>query len=151
MLIRPPHYQSQDNCEELTVLFLHVVPFPTCRSSCPLIVSWGSGVEIDRSLPSPTPVARLQNKAIFPFYATCLFIGLWVASSQTSLLVNSSTQDKTKYLKVSVPLEFPSVFFDYIYNYYWIFTKLWYQRISDLGSKIQLWCDTVWFWVKPRR
>ena len=40
------------------------------------------------TLPAPTPVASIQNKANFPFHQPCLFISFWVASSQTPAFSN---------------------------------------------------------------
>ena len=48
---------------------------------------WGS-CPLDRSLPYPQ-VTSLQNKANFPFYQTCLFIGFSVVSSWTPTFVHS--------------------------------------------------------------
>ena len=85
-LIRPPHDQFQDDCQNWLYDFCMYHPPSIYKISCPLIVSrQESAFEQESTLPPATPVASIQNKANFPFQQSCLFVGFWV--DQTLLLV----------------------------------------------------------------
>ena len=95
MLVRPSmanfKMTVRDNCaiSAWNPLLLFI------KALAPLVASAGSQ-PLDRCMPSPFPVAGadIGNKANFPFHQPGLFIGFWVASSQTPkshLLVTDSS------------------------------------------------------------
>ena len=84
---RAPHDQFQGDGQSWLCCFCMWPPPSAYKTSCPMIVRAGGSQPLDRRLPSPHPVANIQNKANFPFHQPCLFIGFWAVSRQTPLSV----------------------------------------------------------------